>query len=186
MQRIRKILNRIVIPLSHQTINDRLIIDSSTKHSQKQPYEFSKENTLSTRFSISHRFSRRNAVRHHPYFRKWRLEWRKPDFPACHHWYVCLYRHGFLPHPLERLWTCHHQQHFRCCHSYHYSIDYRCFERHMDDKWGGTYPYILWYADYPSEFFPCFYLHYLCIGISNDGKFMDHYRHHRYRPFGHR
>lgn len=23
----------------------------------------------------------------------------------------------------------------------------------MDDKWGGTYPYILWYADYPSEFF---------------------------------
>lgn len=80
MQRIRKILNRIVIPLSHQTINDRLIIDSSTKHSQKQPYEFSKENTLSTRFSISHRFSRRNAVRHHPYFRKWRLEWRKPDF----------------------------------------------------------------------------------------------------------
>ena len=66
------------------------------------------------------------------------------------------------------------------------SIDYRCFERHMDDKWGGTYPYILWYADYPSEFFPCFYLHYLCIGISNDGKFMDHYRHHRYRPFGHR
>ena len=34
--------------------------------------------------------------------------------------------------------------------------------------------------------FPCFYLHYLCIGISNDGKFMDHYRHHRYRPFGHR
>ena len=45
-----------------------MIIDLSTKHSQKQPYEFSKENTLSTRFSISHRFSRRNAVRHHPYF----------------------------------------------------------------------------------------------------------------------
>ena len=53
MQRIRKILNRIVIPLSHQTINDRLIIDSSTKHSQKQPYEFSKENTLVSLFPIA-------------------------------------------------------------------------------------------------------------------------------------
>ena len=43
MQRIRKILNRIVIPLSHQTINDRLIIDSSTKHSQNNPMNSAKK-----------------------------------------------------------------------------------------------------------------------------------------------
>lgn len=52
----------------------------------------------------------------------------------------------------------------------------------------GVVPTLIYYGMqiiHPN-FFPCFYLHYLCISISNDGKFMDHYRHHRYRPFGHR
>ena len=56
----------------------------------------------------------------------------------------------------------------------------------MDDKRSGADTYILWYADYPSGFLPCLYLHHLCIGISDDRKFVDYNRHHRHRPFGHR
>ncbi len=131
-----------------------------------------KENTLSTSFLYFHQmlFLAGNAVRHHPYFREvtpWVEEARFPCLPPL----VCVSLSAwlFLPHPLERLWTCHHQQHFRCCHSYHYSIDYRCFERHMDDKW--VVPTLIYYG--MQIIHPNFFLAstciILCIGISNDG-----------------